>query len=180
MTSQTADGKSTMSAYRLHAVWPLAAALAFATLFDIPAQAASPIDPPSGVPVLTLTAVGYQGYACEYDENHRLYWAPTGAHAKLYDAMGRALVVHSEGPTWQAIDGSRITGRIIGQIPSDAPSSVPQLLLASTSVAGPGVLANVRFVQRVGTIGGMRPAAGCTTEYQAEQSAYMAQYVFLE
>jgi hypothetical protein len=173
------ERKTIMPVLPIRAVWPLAAALACATLFSLPAQSASPIDPPNGTPVLTLTAVGYQAYACEYDENRRLRWVYVAPHASLYDATGHAVVEHGPGPTWRADDGSGITGRVLGQIPSEAPRSVPQLLLASTSVAGPGVLAGVRFVQRVGTVGGVPPEASCTAEHQSVQSPYMAQYVFL-
>jgi hypothetical protein len=168
-----------MPARRSSTARPIAAALACAALFAARAHSASPIDPPSGTPVLTLTAVGYQAYSCEYDLSRQLQWRYIAPHARLYDAVGRAVVEHGPGPTWRASDGSGITGRVIGQIPSEAPRSVPQLLLASTSIAGPGLLAGVRYVQRVGTVGGAAPQAACATEHQSAQSPYMAQYVFL-
>ncbi|ANN77667.1 DUF3455 domain-containing protein [Bordetella flabilis] len=168
-----------MPVRRPRAARPIAAALAGTALLVARAPSASPIDPPTGTPVLTLTAVGYQAYSCEYDASRRLQWQYIAPHARLYDANGRPLVEHGPGPTWRASDGSGITGRVIGQIPSEAPRSVPQLLLASTSVAGPGMLAAVRYVQRVGTVGGAAPEAACATEHQSAESPYMAQYVFL-
>jgi hypothetical protein len=69
-------------------------------------------------------------------------------------------------------------GRVIAQLPSETKASVPQLLLETHSTAGSGVLSAVRYVQRVNTVGGLMPAAPCSTEHEVGSSPYLAEYVF--
>jgi hypothetical protein len=138
----------------------------------------SSIDSPQAERVMTLVASGVQTYACEFDAQHRLEWVFKSPQATLFDASGHAAVQHGAGPSWEAEDGSRIVGHTIAQLPSETEASVPQLLLETHSTAGGGVLSAVRYVQRVKTIGGLMPAAPCSTEHEAGSSPYLAEYVF--
>lgn len=128
--------------------------------------------------VAMTTAAGVQVYSCEYDQAHRLQWVFARPQATLYDASGAAVIEHGKGPSWKAGDGSRIEGELISQAPSATPGSIPQLLLRAKSVAGNGMLADVRYVERLDTVGGAAPPAACTTEHQIGQSPYLARYVF--
>ncbi|MEM5422567.1 DUF3455 domain-containing protein [Paraburkholderia ferrariae] len=141
------------------------------------AQAES-IDVPGTQPFLKTTAAGVQIYACEYGADHTLDWVFRQPRATLYDAHGAEVIEHSAGPSWQAHDGSRIEGKVVAQEPSGTPGSVPQLLLEAHSAGSPGMLAAVRYVQRVRTVGGVKPAAPCTVEHETGSSPYIATYIF--
>ena len=139
---------------------------------------AQSLDIPGAQLLLTTTAAGVQIYACEYGADHTLGWVFQQPRATLYDAHGAAVIEHSAGPSWQARDGSRIEGKVVAQMPSDTPDSVPQLLLAAHSTGAQGVLDSVRYVQRVRTVGGVKPAAPCTAEHESGSSPYIATYRF--
>ncbi|WP_175749558.1 DUF3455 domain-containing protein [Burkholderia pyrrocinia] len=159
----------------------LAACLSFAAI-TLPAYAedAAGLAPPEpATPVLSTTATGVQIYACEYDNEHRLAWTFQRPEAMLFDAGGTLVVRHGAGPSWEALDGSRITGKKLAEAPSARPNSIPQLLLAATPAAT-GALADVRFVQRLDTAGGTPPAATCATEHAIGRFPYFARYVFLK
>jgi hypothetical protein len=131
--------------------------------------------------VASLKASGTQIYVCKHDANNQLTWSFKAPNAELYDASGELIVTHSAGPSWAAADGSKITGQMLQQAPSSDPvASIPQLLLRATSVAGPGLLAKVRYVQRLDTHGGVAPTGACTQEGQEGRSPYTANYVFLD
>jgi hypothetical protein len=144
------------------------------------AHAAAPLHPPSGAIVLDTVASGVQIYQCEYDTNRQLDWVFKSPRATLYDAAGRVVIEHSAGPTWQANDGSRITGQVIAQAPSDETDSVPQLLLHAKSVGSNGVLSPILYVQRIKTRGGAKPTAICSAEHQVGSSPYLAEYRFFK
>ncbi|MEM5388498.1 DUF3455 domain-containing protein [Paraburkholderia phymatum] len=139
---------------------------------------AESIDLPDARAFLSATASGVQIYACEYGSDHTLGWVFRQPHATLYDANGAAVIEHSAGPSWQARDGSRIEGHVIAQKPSDMPDSVPQLLLQTRSTGAQGSLASTRYVQRVKTVGGVKPTGPCTAEHQPGSSPYIATYLF--
>ncbi|WP_250517091.1 DUF3455 domain-containing protein [Caballeronia sp. INDeC2] len=143
------------------------------------AQAES-IEPPDARASFSASAAGVQIYACEYDANHVLGWTFRQPRATLFDDHGVAVIEHSAGPSWEARDGSRIEGRVLVQTPSDAPGSVPQLLLRARSTGAPGQLSPVRYVQRVKTMGGAKPSAPCTVEHESGSSPYIATYVFYQ
>jgi hypothetical protein len=142
------------------------------------AFAASSIEPPQAEQVMSTTASGVQVYSCEYDAQHRLAWIFKNPLATLYDTSGQAVIKHAAGPSWQADDGSRIVGHVLAQTPSDTAESIPQLLLETHSSDASGTLSKIRYVQRIKTVGGLMPAAACTSEHQIGSSPYIANYVF--
>lgn len=130
--------------------------------------------------VAALKASGTQIYVCKRDANQQLAWVFKAPSADLYDASGQLVVKHSAGPTWQATDGSKITGKVLQQAPNpDQSDSIPLLLLQATNAGGPGLLATVRYVQRLDTRGGLAPGP-CTQEGEEGRSPYLAEYLFLE
>jgi hypothetical protein len=131
--------------------------------------------------VTSLTASGVQIYVCKRDAANQLAWTFLAPLADLYDASGQLIVRHAAGPSWEAIDGSRITGKLVQHLANpDDVDAIPMLLLSTTSVGGPGVLSTVHYVQRLATRGGMPPAQACTQEGEQGRSPYLARYVFLE
>ncbi|KUY85736.1 DUF3455 domain-containing protein [Burkholderia sp. RF4-BP95] len=159
----------------------LAAGLSFAacTLPAYADDATGLVPPQPALPVLSTTATGVQIYACEYDAGHRLAWVFQRPEAMLFDATGALVVRHGAGPSWETLDGSRITGKKLAEAPGARPGSIPQLLLAATPAAT-GTLAGVRFVQRLDTVGGTPPEATCATEHAIGRFPYFARYVFLK
>ena len=131
--------------------------------------------------VATLSATGVQIYVCKRDGDKPPAWAFKAPLAELYDASGKLVIKHGAGPSWEAPDGSKITGKVLQQAPNTSEAgAVPLLLLQATNVGGAGLLSGVRYVQRLQTHGGIAPAQPCTEEGQEGRSPYLAQYVFLD
>jgi len=148
-------------------------------------DAAGLMPPQPATPVLSTTAAGIQVYTCDYDAGHKLAWVFQHPEAMLFDASGTLVVRHGAGPSWEALDGSRITGKKLAETPSAHAGSIPQLLLAATPAATDakataGTLAGVRFVQRLDTAGGTPPDTACSTEHAVGRFPYFARYVFLK
>ena len=131
--------------------------------------------------VAALSATGVQIYVCKRDGDNPLAWAFKAPQADLYDAAGKLVIKHGAGPSWEAADGSRITGKVLQQSANAAEGgAIPLLLLQATSAGGTGWLSSVRYVQRLQTHGGIAPTQPCTIEGQEGRSPYLAQYVFLD
>ena len=131
--------------------------------------------------VAALSATGVQIYVCKRDGDKPLAWAFKAPQADLYDAAGKLVVKHGAGPSWEAADGSRITGKVLQQSANTTEGgAIPLLLLQATSAGGAGLLSTVRYVQRLQTHGGLAPTQPCTQEGQEGRSPYLAQYVFLD
>jgi Protein of unknown function (DUF3455) len=89
---------------------------------------------------------------------------------------GRAEVLHSKGPVWTSVrDGSSVTAAAAANSP--VPNSIPQLLLKATTTRGPGLFANITFIQRLNTTGGVSPTGACT-DGATESVPYTADYTF--
>ncbi len=161
----------------------LAFAVVFAFTSPLMARAAgvtpASLVPPGAQPLIATTATGVQIYSCELDKTGHLGWVFQHPRATLYDSAGRAVIEHDVGPSWQATDGSRIVGHVISQVPSASPNSIAQLLLETKSTAD-GILAGVRYVQRIDTVGGIPPSEPCAQEHQVGSSPYLARYIFLQ
>lgn len=131
--------------------------------------------------VASLEASGVQIYVCRRDAANQLTWTFLAPQADLYDASGRLVVRHGAGPSWEALDGSRITGKLLQHAANpDDSAAIPMLLLSSTNAGGPGLLSTVHYVQRLATHGGAAPAQACVHEGEEGRSPYLAEYVFLE
>jgi uncharacterized protein DUF3455 len=153
------------------------AALAFSTIFavakDIPAKLAPPQDRPL---VGKYAAKGVQIYVCRA-EGVANEWEFKAPEAGLTDAQGRPFAKHYAGPTWEARDGSRIVGKVLVNESAPKAGAIPWLLL-STDSSGSGVLAGVRFAQRVNTSGGVGPTGACPTAGTERRVEYRADYIF--
>ena len=86
------------------------------------------------------------------------------AAAIIDERTDKVVALHYVGPTWQSIrDGSKVTAAVKAR--RDAPNpqrDTPWLLLEATSTAGPGLFADVRYIQRLHTEGGVGPVGACT------------------
>ena len=137
--------------------------------------------------IAVMHASGVQIYQCKRASDGRLLWTFLAPEATLKDDFGQIIVKHYAGPTWEAPDGSKVTGKVLKQAPNtqnaqnaQEPDSIPLLLLQATSTGGPGLLSNTRYVQRLNTQGGQALPQACTQEGLENRMPYRADYVFLE
>jgi len=129
--------------------------------------------------LLRAAARGAQIYACTAKTGSPVYeWVLKGPDAELFDAHGEKIGRHFAGPTWEIADGSRVVGEVMER--SAAPGAIPLLLLRAKSNDGAGMLANVRYIQRLDTAGGVAPQAGCDAEHAGDEArvSYAANYDF--
>lgn len=143
-----------------------------------------PLKPPAGeVLALVVPAKGVQIYECRAakDKPGVFEWAFVGPEAELFDTRGSKIGKHYGGPSWEAADGSKLTGALKGR--ADAPRSgdIPWLLIGTTASGPQGSFSKVSFIQRVNTVGGVAPTVACG---QANSGAtaripYTADYYFL-
>jgi hypothetical protein len=103
-------------------------------------------------------------------------WGASIPHAVLFNDGGVA-GIHYAGPTWQNDDGSKVVGKKLAAVTVDA-DAIPWLLLEAASTSGPGLFADVTFVQRLETKGGLAPAAPGTFAGEQALVPYSAEYLF--
>jgi Protein of unknown function (DUF3455) len=140
---------------------------------DIPAKLALP----QGATLLgKYAAKGVQIYVCRVKEAAN-EWDFKAPEAELIDAQSRPFAKHYAGPTWEAPDGSKAVGKVLVNEPAPKAGAIPWLLLSAESSAS-GVLAGVRFVQRVNTSGGVGPTGACPTVGTEQRVDYTADYIF--
>jgi hypothetical protein len=153
------------------------------TVFS-PSSAAQQVPPQIEPPVneqllLQLHGVGDQVYTCR-KEGAQFTWTLKAPDAQLFDKDGKSLGKHFAGPSWQANDGSRVTGKAIANVPSPDPDSIPWLLIQVVSHDGDGLLSRVTTVQRLNTKGGKAPASNCDAGQTGHEVRvrYSADYLF--
>lgn len=161
------------------------AALLLAARFLVPLSANAQDTPKDLRPpaneqfVLQVHAKGDQVYSCKADGG-QFAWTLKAPEARLFEKSGKPFGKHFAGPSWEANDGSRVTGKAVANAPSPDVDSVPWLLVTVTSRTGEGVLAHVTSIQRVNTKGGKAPASGCDAAHAEREyrAPYSADYVF--
>lgn len=130
--------------------------------------------------LLSASASGVQIYQCRSAGGASHEWVFVAPQAELVDAQQRNIGNHGAGPVWQANDGSRVVGKLMQRAEAPHTGAIPWLLL-STRAEGPhGRFSQVSSIQRVNTVGGMAPAAGCSRETvgQFARVPYSADYLF--
>jgi hypothetical protein len=143
-------------------------------------QVPEQIQAPAGEQLLLeVHAKGDQVYTCKGDATQAA-WALKAPDAQLFDKDGKPFGKHFAGPSWEASDGSRITGKAVANVPSPDADSIPWLLVNVVSRNGRGALWTVSSVQRINTKGGKAPATGCDAAHvgQEVRVAYSADYLF--
>jgi Protein of unknown function (DUF3455) len=130
--------------------------------------------------LLRVHAKGAQVYTCK-GEASQASWTLKAPDAQLFDEDGKAVGKHFAGPSWEANDGSRVTGKAVANAPSPDSDSIPWLLVSITSHSGnEGVLSRATTIQRLNTKGGKAPATGCDALHSGQEVRvnYSADYVF--
>jgi len=150
-----------------------------ANVADIPETLRPPGNP---VMKLALRGSGVQIYECRSSKDGPapFAWVLRGPEADLLDHAGQLVGRHYAGPTWEANDGSEVTGEMVAQANAPDPEAVPWLLLRAKSNAGKGLFGKTRSIQRVHTVGGKAPSSGCDAAQAGKRVrvAYSADYYF--
>ncbi len=137
---------------------------------------------PSGaVMKVSLEGRGMQVYTCAAKAGIAAYgWTFTAPSAVLVDPQGGDPEGrHYAGPTWEAIDGSRVIGHLRAKSPSPGEEGVDWLLFDGTP-SGQGEFGRIVYVRRVATRGGKMPTTGCDADHLGETEGvpYSATYEF--
>lgn len=147
-------------------------------------------------PFLAAHAVGTQGYVCVYTDTG-YQWSPFGPQATLFNTDGQQTLTHFlspvpysllPSPTWRhSRDSSVVWGQVLASSTDPIfvrPDAIPWLLLEAATVGdgprGGTKLLATRFIQRVNTVGGKAPVAGCARPQDIATRAlvpYEADYV---
>ena len=126
--------------------------------------------------VTTVHAVGSQIYECEFDGVGNLIWQFREPIAALF-VSGKTIGRHYAGPTWELIDGSVVSGKIISSAPPASSADIPILNLEVTSRRGQGQLSIVSMIKRLNTHGGVA-VAECNAHHTLLGVPYTADYAF--
>lgn len=114
-----------------------------------------------------------------YHWNGASWGAPVPAATLYADSGGQGEVaIHFAGPTWQSTSGSTVVGTVANRCTVD-PASIQWLSLTAVP-SGAGIFADVRFIQRLNTVGGIAPATAGTIIGQEARVPYTADYLFYE
>jgi hypothetical protein len=148
-------------------------------------QTGATIDLPAGAQVVfQAEGVGVQIYTCAGTPGGAK-WVFKAPEAKLQDTTGKTIGSHSAGPTWTLEDGGQVKGQVQGELVAGEPApeagAVPWLLLRAKAGTATGTLANVAFIRRTDTHGGVAPGSGCEGPQDAGKTAevpYRATYTF--
>ncbi|MBC8783430.1 DUF3455 domain-containing protein [Pseudomonas fluorescens] len=149
------------------------------------AQAGLPdsIKVPDGHKVaLETTGVGEITYECRDKANAagQTEWTFVGPKAVLNDRSGKPVGTYFGPPaTWQAQDGSKVTGTQLAVAPSGE-GNLPYQLVKANPAEGKGAMTGVSYIQRVALKGGVAPSTACTTANKGKQEVvkYQADYIF--
>jgi hypothetical protein len=168
--------------HRIHGL-AFATVLAVSATFSFPLaaqQVPQQLQPPANEQLLLqLRAKGDQIYTCKEDAT-QFAWTLKAPDAQLFDKDGKPFGKHFAGPSWEAKDGSRVTGKAVANAPSADADSIPWLLVNIVSHEGTGVLSRATTIQRLNTKGGKAPASGCDATHSGQEVRvpYSADYLF--
>lgn len=124
-------------------------------------------------------AIGVQIYTCQATAAG-YEWTFQAPEASLFDRRGQLVVKHYGGPTWESVsDHSKVVAKKLAEFSAHA-DAIPALLLQATEHDGKGLMDDVSYIQRLDTIGGLAPRAGCDARHVGATArvGYTATYFF--
>ena len=132
--------------------------------------------------VMTATGVGELTYECKAKvaDAAAFAWTFVGPVAKLMDSKTQKEVgKYYAGPTWESMDGSKVTGKQVAVAPAAA-GNIPMQLVKTEPAMGNGAMTGISYIQRVNTKGGTAPSDPCTSAVAGSRKTvpYQADYVF--
>ena len=107
-------------------------------------------------------------------------WGFVGPVATLKTKSGEVVGKYYAGPTWESVDGSKLTGKQLAVAPNGT-GNIPMQLVKADPATGMGAMQGISHIQRLQTVGGAAPAAAtCMMANKGERKAvaYQANYVF--
>lgn len=130
---------------------------------------------------LYTNASGEITYECrdKKDMAGQYEWAFVAPVATLVSTDGKTVGKYYGGPTWEAMDGSKVTGKQVAVSPAPA-GNIPLQLVKANPAMGMGAMQDVSYIQRLQTRGGVAPAMACDAQQkgQRQQVPYQADYAF--
>ncbi len=132
---------------------------------------------------METTGVGQITYECRDKANApgETEWVFVGPVATLNDRGGKQVGKYYGPPaTWEAMDGSKLTGTQVAVAPS-SPGSLPYQLVKANPAMGSGAMTGVTYIQRVALQGGVAPAGTpCNMAGKGLKQVvnYQADYIF--
>lgn len=141
------------------------------------------VTPPAGSNYsMTTVGIGEITYECRAKAGAAgaFEWAFVVPAATLYDSKKAVVGKYYGGPTWEANDGSKVTGKQLAVAPASGPQNIPLQLVQANPATGSGAMTDVKYIQRLNTIGGVAPSAPCAMSNTGskQQVKYQADYVF--
>lgn len=132
--------------------------------------------------VMETVGVGEITYQCRDKANApgQSEWFFVGPKAVLNDRAGKAVGSYFGPPaTWQAKDGSKVTGTQLAVAPASK-ADLPYQLVKANPAEGQGAMIGVSYIQRLATQGGVPPSTPCSAANKGEQQVvkYQADYIF--
>ena len=145
-------------------------------------EAPQAVTPPASARYnMTAVGIGELTYECRAKAGAAgaFEWVFVAPVATLYDADKRTVGKYYGGPTWEANDGSKVTGKQLAVSPAPA-GNIPLQLVQANPATGNGAMAGVTYIQRLNTVGGVAPAAPCAQANVGakQQVKYQADYAF--
>ncbi|SAI69435.1 Protein of uncharacterised function (DUF3455) [Bordetella ansorpii] len=120
-------------------------------------------------------------YECKANKAGQPEWTFAGPDAVLEDRMGKQVGKYYGPPaTWEAMDGSKITGTQVAVAPAGT-GNLPYQLVKANPAMGNGAMTGVTYVQRVALKGGVAPMSpACTSASMGQRTVvkYQADYIF--
>ena len=131
--------------------------------------------------MMATTGVGELTYECREKTSAagQYEWVFVGPVATLYGGDKKMVGKYYAGPTWEAADGSKVTGKQVAIAPA-SPGNIPLQLVKAEPAMGAGAMTGVSYIQRLNTKGGVAPAMACDAMGKGKRQvvAYEADYVF--
>ena len=166
---------------------PLSFAVLLATAGSIHANVDNtrlpePVRVPAGhVQSLETVGTGEITYECreKKDMAGAFEWVFVAPVATLRDMQQKSIGKYYGGPTWEAMDGSKVTGKQVA-VAAASPGNIPLQLVKADPAMGSGAMTGVTYIQRLETKGGVAPSAACDAGSKGakQQVGYQAKYVF--
>lgn len=142
-----------------------------------------PVRVPAGHRVAMETVgMGDLTYECraKADAAGAYEWVFVGPDAVLNDRAGKRVGKYYGPPaTWEATDGSKVSGAQLAVAPAGV-GNIPYQLVKASPASGRGAMSGVAYIQRVATRGGAAPsmACGASTSGAKQTVKYQADYIF--
>jgi hypothetical protein len=140
----------------------LLAGCASAPMFSQEGMPAAVQVPAGNMVALETVGVGQITYECRAKKDAAGFeWVFVGPDARLNDRSGKQIGRYYGPPaTWEAADGSKVTGAQLAVSPA-SPGNIPLQLVKANPATGNGAMVGITFIQRVATKGGIAPASAC-------------------